>query len=154
MLASDRRRIAPGSDDGPRYREGGRARRWAVGAVLAPALLAGCEQPAPPPPAAVATPQFRELSNGSIVMVVPRTLRSDAFPALAKAQCADRPRCEVNAWISAADAPSALPLTETQVMTRAYSYISNRTTGFELSQWNCLMYERAERAQCMPDLED
>jgi hypothetical protein len=131
----------------------GPAPRGGAACLLALAL-AGCDQPATPPPAATATPLVRELPDHTIVLVVPRTTPSAGFPALAKAQCGSRSPCTLRAWVSPADAPTALPLTETQVMTQAFSYISNRVTGFELSQWNCLMYQRTNRAQCMPDLED
>lgn len=126
-----------------------------LAAGLCLAMLGSCGDEPPATSPEIRAPVFSPLpGTNTFALVVPRGTDKDSFPELAREHCGDRVPCAVYAWV-APDAPArTMPVSEREAMTQAFSYLSNRASGFELSLWNCLMYVRADRAECMPDLQD
>jgi hypothetical protein len=121
-----------------------------IGAAFTLPVLASCGREEAPPPE-IRAPVFAALpGTNNFSLVVPRTLNKDRFPVLAKEQCKDRSPCAIYAWVAPDQPARSLPPSERELMTQAYSYVANRESGFELSLWNCLMYNREDRDECMP----
>ncbi len=73
----------------------------------------------------------------------------DSWRALALAACADKPRCMVMGWTDRALLPAAADLLPAQSEAMAFSYLRNRDTGFDRALWNCALYPRGVKTECM-----
>jgi len=120
----------------------------AAGLVLA---LAGCTGgDTTPKTKDPLEPEFIELSNlGEWAMILPAGADPASFTGWAKKRCGAAPICGVQAWGDRASAARAMPMTDTEVASRAFSYRVNRNTGFEQSLWNCEQFPRPDRANCL-----
>ncbi|WP_183112571.1 cell wall hydrolase [Sphingomonas sp. So64.6b] len=116
-----------------------------MGAALDEAAAATIEAAAVsgtlPPPIAADT-------NSFIVTLDPK-MPPESFAALASATCGERPYCKFMAWSSKAKTPAALPLQSSQVSTMSFSYLRDRTKGYDKALWNCAEYRRPDLTQCM-----
>ena len=86
--------------------------------------------------------------NSFLVTIDPRLGQQD-LPALAARACGERPFCKFMAWTDKAAAPTALPITPAQQAAMAFSYLRDRSYGFEKSLWNCTEFPRPDKKQCM-----
>ena len=86
---------------------------------------------------------------GTFVMLFDKQFSANDFPAFAAAICADRPFCKLFAWSDRAALPTVLPLTDAQTGATSFTYLRNRTAGFEKSLWNCTEHRRTNPAECM-----
>ena len=73
----------------------------------------------------------------------------DNWRALALAACADKPHCVVMGWTDKALMPVTANLLPNQSEAMAFSYLRNRDGGFERTLWNCAVYPRAVKTECM-----
>ncbi len=73
----------------------------------------------------------------------------DSCIARDKKQCGAAALCGVQAWSDRGLAARAMPLTDAEVASRAFSYRINRTTGFEQALWDCERYPQDDRARCL-----
>jgi hypothetical protein len=109
-----------------------------VGLVLALAACGGSS-----------SPEFRQMPGQSVyAMIVPKGADPATLPALAKGQCGTAPQCNVYGWPEGA-AAAALPMTDQEAAALLFSYSLNRSTGYEQAVWNCRVYPRRDRAECM-----
>jgi spore germination cell wall hydrolase CwlJ-like protein len=90
-----------------------------------------------------------EGADGQFIVRIERGADAAMLPALAQKLCGARDFCKLHAWTNAAAIPKALPVTEAQQPTAAFTYLRNRTGGFEKPLWNCATFPRADRKQCM-----
>jgi spore germination cell wall hydrolase CwlJ-like protein len=77
--------------------------------------------------------------------------RSDPAQLAGKAlsACGGGPYCKVMMWTDRLSVPTALPISDAQLSTLAFSYLRNSTNGYEKSLWNCDIFKRSDPAQCM-----
>ena len=82
-----------------------------------------------------------------LTMLDPAT--PDRFGAMALTACGDRAKCKVMGWTDPDAVPFSLPLTSTQVAALSFSYLRDRSAGFEKMLWNCAEFPSTPPAQCM-----
>ena len=85
----------------------------------------------------------------AFVVVLDRKTPAAQYPALALAACGDRDFCKFMGWTDAAKAPKGFPIEDTQQRALSFSYLRNRSNGFEKMLWNCKEFARPDPAQCM-----
>jgi spore germination cell wall hydrolase CwlJ-like protein len=107
-------------------------------AVLDPAVLGD-----------TALPKGLEGDTNTFLVTLDAKLAPEAFPALAERACGDRPYCKFMAWTVKAATPAALPVTPVQQRAMSFSYLRDRSFGFEKALWNCAEFKRPETVQCM-----
>ncbi|MBX9813677.1 MAG: cell wall hydrolase, partial [Sphingomonas sp.] len=77
-----------------------------------------------------------------------RGVPGEDLPDLADKACGARPFCKVMIWVGD-KAPDGLPLTTGEISRMAFSYLRDRSTGFDKRLWNCKRYLRPDPLQCM-----
>ncbi len=87
--------------------------------------------------------------SGTFLVTLKPSHGADILPALAQASCGDRPYCKFMAWTDKAATPAALPVTPVQQRAMSFSYLRDRSMGFEKALWNCAEFKRPEPGQCM-----
>jgi hypothetical protein len=96
-----------------------------------------------------APPAGRMIEEGSFLVALPKDAPPDSYPALAAAACGDRPFCRYLAWRDQRAVPPGLPLDPGQIATLGYSYVRDRSSGYERSSWNCREVARRDQRECM-----
>jgi hypothetical protein len=71
----------------------------------------------------------------------------DDWPELAQTFCAGRDECRIMAWRSGA--PLGFPLSSGQIEGMAFAYIHNAQSGLQRALWNCALYPRPVKRECM-----
>jgi spore germination cell wall hydrolase CwlJ-like protein len=72
---------------------------------------------------------------------------ADSLPALASASCGARPYCKFMAWPG--KAPDTAAITPAEIGTVAFSYLRDKANGYDKPLWNCDIFKRADKNQCM-----
>ncbi|WP_375395611.1 cell wall hydrolase [uncultured Sphingomonas sp.] len=72
-----------------------------------------------------------------------------SFQALALKACGDRPKCRVMGWTDGEATALSLPLTPEQVAALSFSYMRDRSAGYEKMLWNCIEFPATTPARCM-----
>ena len=85
----------------------------------------------------------------SFLATLPPGLIAESFPQLAEQACGDRPFCKYSAWSDRARTPTTLPLEPAQIATMTFSYLRDRSTGYQKALWNCQQIKRNDPTQCM-----
>jgi hypothetical protein len=85
----------------------------------------------------------------SFLVTLPAGLIAESFPQLAEQTCGDRPLCKFSAWSDRARTPATLPLEPQQIATMTFSYLRDRSTGYQKALWNCQQIKRNDPTQCM-----
>jgi spore germination cell wall hydrolase CwlJ-like protein len=95
--------------------------------------------------------QLKIVSPGgdSFVVVLDRKVNASQFPSLALAACGQKDFCKFMGWTDAAKAPKGFPVSEDQHRALSFSYLRNRSNGFEKTLWNCREFKRPDDSQCM-----
>jgi len=134
--------------------------RWLVAA--ASIIVAGCggevpqgaetdaAKPAEAAAPAALAPEFIQLKGENVFfMIIPAGLDPAEFKPLAKDRCGEVEFCKVYAWTDRASAARALPMTEAELASQAFSYGVNRAPGFEIAAWDCKRFPQADKANCL-----
>lgn len=87
--------------------------------------------------------------DGMFGMIVEPNSDPDGWRAEAKAQCIGQSVCKVFVWTDAAEAATALPMTDREVEKQAFSYGINRNTGYDQALWDCDRFPRSNKSECM-----
>lgn len=87
--------------------------------------------------------------SNAFLATIDRRADPDSFRKLAEASCGARSYCKYMAWTARFRTPTALPLEPFQVATMSFSYLRDRTRGFDKALWSCGQFPRADRNQCM-----
>jgi len=74
---------------------------------------------------------------------------AEALRTMALQTCGDRARCKVMGWSDVGAMGFTLPLTSEQIAAMSFSYLRDRTTGFEKALWNCAEFKAAPPFSCM-----
>ena len=71
------------------------------------------------------------------------------LPDFAKRACGERDYCKLMGWTDKALTPARLPLDQGQVAAMAFSYLRDRTKGFDKPLWNCTIFPLPDKRECM-----
>lgn len=95
--------------------------------------------------------QIKIVSPGgdAFIVVLDRKVSEAQFPALALAACGQKEFCKFMGWTDPGKAPKGFPIPEDQHKALSFSYLRNRSNGFEKALWNCREFKRADETQCM-----
>ena len=87
--------------------------------------------------------------KGQYILRIDPGLNASQLPQLAAQVCGTRPYCKVFAWSNVSLMPKAFPVGEDQLSTMAFSYLRNQEQAFEKPLWNCAVFPRADKKQCI-----
>lgn len=95
--------------------------------------------------------QVKIVSTGgdAFVVVLDRKVPASQYPALALAACGQKEFCKFMGWTDPRKAPKGFPVAPEQHKALSFSYLRNRSSGFEKMLWNCKEFARTDQAQCM-----
>ncbi|NNM75518.1 cell wall hydrolase [Sphingomonas sp. ID1715] len=85
----------------------------------------------------------------AFVVVLDRKVPASQYPALALAACGQKEFCKFMGWTDPALAPKGFPIAEQAHQALSFSYLRNRSNGFEKMLWNCKEFARPDQSQCM-----
>ncbi|WP_375380900.1 cell wall hydrolase [uncultured Sphingomonas sp.] len=86
---------------------------------------------------------------GQFLVTLPAGLPAASWPAFANRLCGARVQCRVMAWRDKAHTATTLPLEVVQVAAMQFSYVRDRTIGYDRAWWNCRDAPRPDPRQCM-----
>ena len=95
--------------------------------------------------------QLKIVSPGgdAFIVVLDKRVAASQFPSLALAACGQKDFCKFMGWTDPAKAPKGFPIGDTQHQALSFSYLRNRSNGFEKALWNCREFKRPDDSQCM-----
>ncbi len=95
--------------------------------------------------------QVKIVSPGgdAFIVVLDKKVSPASFPSLALAACGQKEFCKFMGWTDADQAPKGFPIPEGMHRALSFSYLRNRSNGFEKALWNCREFKRADETQCM-----
>jgi Cell Wall Hydrolase len=88
--------------------------------------------------------------KNTFLIYVDPLLDPDSLNALGERACGKQAKCKVLAWADYALMPKGLPLEPQERAAIAFSYLRNRSTGLQKSLWNCALFPRANKQECLP----
>jgi len=117
-------------------------------------LLAGAEADGVPPAGKVAGAKDVQVVSpgGDAFIVLLDLVPANRFPAIALATCGEKEFCKFMGWTNPAKAPKSFPVGDEQQKALSFSYLRNRSNGFEKMLWNCREFKRPDQSQCMKAL--
>ncbi|MET3709797.1 spore germination cell wall hydrolase CwlJ-like protein [Sphingomonas trueperi] len=83
------------------------------------------------------------------LILLPKGVTAENFPALAMKTCGERPYCKFMAWSDPAKRPPRLPPTGEQAAAMSFSYLRDDTAKYAKALWNCEQFARPVLTQCM-----
>jgi spore germination cell wall hydrolase CwlJ-like protein len=98
--------------------------------------------------------QLKIVSPGgdAFIVVLDRKVPANQYPALALAACAQKDFCKFMGWTDPGKAPTGFPIAEREHRALSFSYLRNKSNGFEKMLWNCREFDRSDPNQCMKTL--
>lgn len=93
--------------------------------------------------------QALSIDPNSFLVTLDPHAAPDSFVAVATKTCGVRDYCKLMAWTDRSKTPSGLPLGQSQIAAMAFSYLRDRSRGYEKALWNCGQYKRASKGECM-----
>jgi hypothetical protein len=94
-------------------------------------------------------PSAEERAKDSFLLHAPRSTEPSALMTMATGLCGTRAYCKVMIWADKSAVPKALPMDDDARAKLAFSYLRNQDQGFEKPLWNCDIFARLDRKQCM-----
>ncbi len=95
-------------------------------------------------------PAKREIAGGSGVrLLLEKSGRAEEYLALAQAKCAGKIYCKILGWQDDSNIPEVGEIGEAARNSMTFSYLRDTKNGFEKALWNCKIYPRADKRQCM-----
>jgi len=85
----------------------------------------------------------------AFVVVLDPAVNPNSLPSLALTACGQKDFCKFMAWTDPAKAPKAFPIALDEQRALSFSYLRNRSNGFEKMLWNCREFARSDAGQCM-----
>jgi hypothetical protein len=83
------------------------------------------------------------------ILYVDPLLEPDALKAMAQNACGELKRCKVLAWADPGLMPRGLPISPEERTSRAFSYIRDKAAGRNTTAWNCALFPRDSKAECL-----
>jgi hypothetical protein len=98
--------------------------------------------------------QVKIVSPGgdAFVVVIDRKVPANQLPSLALAACGQKDFCKFMGWTDPSKAPKGFPIEPSQHSALSFSYLRNRSNGFEKMLWNCREFARSDPSQCMKSI--
>jgi spore germination cell wall hydrolase CwlJ-like protein len=100
-------------------------------------------------PIAASTSTYINPTNDFMIFVIDQRSDPSLLSAKAISACGTLTYCKVMMWTDRAAAPTALPISDAQLASLAFSYLRNQAGGYEKALWNCAVFKRADPKQCM-----
>ena len=91
----------------------------------------------------------RMVEEGDFLVALPAGAPGDGFPLLAAQACGERRFCRYLAWRDGRTVPAGLPLSAAEIATLSFSYVRDRSSGYDRSSWNCREIVRRDTRECM-----
>jgi spore germination cell wall hydrolase CwlJ-like protein len=104
---------------------------------------------AAPKPAGAAELRIASDNGDTFLVVLDGKAAPNSYPALALATCASKDFCKFMGWTDKRKAAKSLPLADSQHSALSFSYLRNKSNGFEKMLWNCRQFPRPDPSQCM-----
>jgi hypothetical protein len=86
----------------------------------------------------------------TFIIYVDPLLDPESLNTLGERACGKQPKCKVLAWADSALMPKGLPLEPQERAAMAFSYLRNRAAGMQKSLWNCALFPREDKKECLP----
>jgi len=87
--------------------------------------------------------------GGDAFIVLLDIVPANEFPALALKTCGQKEFCKFLGWTDPGKAPKGFPIGDAEQKALSFSYLRNKSNGFEKMLWNCKEFKRSDQAQCM-----
>ncbi|MEN2786570.1 cell wall hydrolase [Sphingomonas qilianensis] len=87
--------------------------------------------------------------NNSFLVSLDPEMSADTFPLLATRACGTRDYCKFMGWLDSSHTPSTVPIAPQQIATMSFSYLRDRSRGYDKALWNCAQLKRPDPGQCM-----
>ncbi len=104
--------------------------------------------PLPPAPKNVRRTFINAAGDYQIYLVSQRT-EPEALLNLSLQACQNQVYCKILIWSDGGIVPSALPVSDAALARLSFSYLRNRSNGFEKALWNCAYFKRSAPGQCI-----
>lgn len=102
--------------------------------------------------AQAAAPEFIAMPQPDhFAMIIPEGSQPSNFEGMAKEHCDDRAFCKVFGWADKGRAARALPMSDREVDSIAFSYQINRSNDFEQLVFDCRRYPQQDPINCIAD---
>ena len=101
------------------------------------------------PKAVASAMAVSDAGKGQYILRIDPNLDPAQLPILAQQICTDRTYCKVFAWANTTLMPARFPVEENQLATMAFSYLRNAEQSFERALWNCAVFPRTDKKQCI-----
>jgi hypothetical protein len=92
---------------------------------------------------------FSDADGGQFILAIDPGSDASLLVGLAERTCGDRAYCKVMAWPKGTAMPTRLPVDDSQFGAMAFSYLRNRANEFEKPLWNCAIFPRDDKHQCI-----
>ncbi len=92
---------------------------------------------------------FADPDGGQFILAIDPGADASMLVGLAERTCGDRAYCKVMAWSKNGAMPLRLPVDDAQFGAMAFSYLRNRANEFEKPLWNCAVFPREDKRQCI-----
>jgi hypothetical protein len=109
----------------------------------------GATVPMEKPATALPPVTAEERAKNSFFIRIDKAGDSAQLAISAAQTCSSRDYCKVIGWADAAMVPKGSDINDAQQAAIAFSYLRNREQGFEKALWNCTIFPRLDKRQCM-----
>jgi hypothetical protein len=92
---------------------------------------------------------FSDPAGGQFILAVDPGSDATSLVGLAEKTCGGLDYCKIMAWPKGAAMPNRLPVNDAEFGTMAFSYLRNRANDFEKPLWNCALFPRDDKRQCI-----
>ncbi len=120
-----------------------------LGSNMVSGMISGITPVTQPEPVVASIAPLRDDEKGQFILQISGSADAASLPALAEQTCGALPYCKVLAWTDPAQTPKAFPATDAQLSSIAFSFLRDKPRNFEKPLWNCAVFPRAEKRQCM-----
>jgi len=95
-------------------------------------------------------PAKRTVESGrGLRLVLGKAKQAEEYLALAEAKCAGKKYCKILGWLDDGNIPEVGEIGEAGRNSMVFSYLRDEKNGFNIVLWNCKIYPRADKRQCM-----
>jgi hypothetical protein len=90
-----------------------------------------------------------EKAKNTFVLYASASTDPSLLPVMAERTCAGRSYCKVMAWSDRSAMPKSLPLDDAARGKLAFSYLRDSEAGFDKALWDCTIFPRPDKKQCI-----
>ncbi len=87
--------------------------------------------------------------RGQFILRLDPALDPLQLPLLAQQACGARDYCKVLGWSDPKTMPKGFPIAEDKLASMSFSYLRIKGQGFEKALWNCAVFPRPDKKQCI-----